>query len=47
MWLGSMVAPFVLTRLVSVAPEAVVVDLEVVVVVGSYRPHVEIVADDQ
>lgn len=47
MWLGSTVVPFALTRPASVAPEAVVVDLEVAVVVGSYRPHIDVVADDQ
>jgi hypothetical protein len=42
-----MAAPFALTRQASVAQEAVVVDLEAAVVVGSYRPSIELVADDQ
>jgi hypothetical protein len=46
MSLDSMVAPFALTRQASVAQEAVV-DLEAAVAVGSYRPSIELVADDQ
>jgi hypothetical protein len=46
MSLGSMVAPFALTRLVSEALEAVAADLEVAVVVNSYAPSIEAVADE-
>jgi hypothetical protein len=40
-----MVAPFALTRQASVALEAVVVDLEVAAVVGSYISEIELVTD--
>jgi hypothetical protein len=46
MSLGSMVAPFVLTKLASVALEVAAADLEVAVVVGFYAPSIEAVADE-
>jgi len=46
MSLGSMVAPFALTRQASAALEAAVADLEADVVVSSYRPSIEVVADE-
>jgi hypothetical protein len=46
MSLGSMVAPFALTRQASVALEEVVAALEVAEVVGSYKPNIEVVAYD-